>query len=102
MLAATEELEKARRLEELARAKELAAIMANMGQNTSSKRNLAEPRGTKEKDPAKETKLVARATSVNEREWEKEYEALKDELITQARIKENENLEDPKNDKEEK
>ena len=87
LLAAAKELEMAWNQiqsleEELARTNELAKIMANMGQNTSSERNLAELEGTKEKDLTKETEQVPRATLINEREWEKEYEVLKDELIT--------------------
>ena len=74
----------------MARTKELAAIMANMGHNTSSERNLAELEGTKEKDPTKETEPVPRATPINEREGEKEIQALKEELVSQAALRERE------------
>ena len=59
------------------RAKKLAAIMANMGQGTSTETEPIEPERTQKKALAKEAKPVASTTPKNEHEWKKEIEACK-------------------------
>ena len=74
--------------EELERTKELAAIMANMGQGTNTRTEPVEPERTQEEAPVKEAKLVASTVLKNECEWKKEIDALKEELVVQAALRE--------------
>ena len=94
-MAVTEDLEKARDHnwileEELARAKELAAIMANMGQGTNKETEPIKQERTHEKAMKKDAEPMASMTPEDERGWKKEIEALKEELVVQAALQEKE------------
>mgnify|MGYP000173227897 CR=1 FL=1 len=91
MGATNEELEKAWNQiwileEELEKAKELAAIMANSGQSTSPKTEPLEPVNLQKKVPKEEAEPVASTPLVKNCEREKELQTIKDELAAQEGI----------------
>ena len=64
--------------------------MANMGQGTSIEMEPVEQQRRQEEAPEKKTDQEASTEPEREREWEKEIEAVKDELVARAGLKEKE------------
>ena len=93
LLATTEELEKAQAQirsleEELKRAKECVAIMANKGQTTSAVMEPVPPATLQKEALETEAQPVVSTTQEKDAEREKEISTLREELVAQEALRE--------------